>query len=291
MADLFFFGTLCHAPLRAAVLGREVEARAATLSDHLVFWADGQSFPLLIASPGGTVLGQLVRGLMADDLDRLEYYSGGSGAKPRQMIAQSDGPVEVQVYVPDISQGRPGAPWRIEDWVARWGDVVTSTARDVMALRGRKPAAEVRARYDQMMVRGASRVRATGAPATLRHDAGPGDVVVTAQHQPYANFFAVEEYDVSWRRFDGSQSATVNRAAFISGDAVTVLPYDPLRDRVLLIEQFRAGPYARGDDQPWLLEVIAGRIDPGETPEEAARREAVEEAGLTLGPIDRKSVV
>ena len=54
-------------------------------------------------------------------------------------------------------------------------------------------------------------------------------------------------------------SDEVNRAVFISGDAVTVLPYDPRRDRVLLIEQFRAGPFARGDDQPWLLEAIAGR--------------------------------
>jgi nudix-type nucleoside diphosphatase (YffH/AdpP family) len=65
-------------------------------------------------------------------------------------------------------------------------------------------------------------------------------------------------------------------------DAVTVLPYDPVRDRVLLIEQFRTGPLARGDVAAWQLEAIAGRIDPGETPQDAARREAVEEAGLTL---------
>jgi len=74
----------------------------------------------------------------------------------------------------------------------------------------------------------------------------------------------------------------VLRAAFVSGDAVTVLPYDPKRDRVLVIEQFRVGPFARGDGQPWLLEAITGRIDPGETPEEAGRREAMEEAGLVL---------
>ena len=49
-----------------------------------------------------------------------------------------------------------------------------------------------------------------------------------------------------------------------------------------MIDQFRAGPYLRGDPQPWQIEVIAGRIDPGETPEQAARREAVEEAGLVL---------
>jgi nudix-type nucleoside diphosphatase (YffH/AdpP family) len=110
-------------------------------------------------------------------------------------------------------------------------------------------------------------------------------VQVQALRQPYARFFAVEEYDLSFRRFDGKQSPVVTRAAFISGDAVTVLPYDPVRDRVLVIEQFRVGPFARGDAQPWQLEPIAGRVDPGETPEDAARREAVEEAGLTLGAL------
>ena len=68
-----------------------------------------------------------------------------------------------------------------------------------------------------------------------------------------------------------------------SADAVTVLPYDRRRDRVMLIEQFRIGAHARGDAQPWVLEPIAGRVDPGETPEDCARREAQEEAGLELG--------
>lgn len=81
-------------------------------------------------------------------------------------------------------------------------------------------------------------------------------------------------------------SPAVTRAVFLSGDAVTVLPYDPVRDRVLVVEQFRAGPYGRGDANPWQLEAVAGRIDPGETPEQAARREAVEEAGLHLGALE-----
>jgi nudix-type nucleoside diphosphatase (YffH/AdpP family) len=107
-------------------------------------------------------------------------------------------------------------------------------------------------------------------------------VVVSGARLPYANFFAVEEYEVSWRQFDGGMSPSVTRAVFVSGDAVTVLPYDPVRDRVLVVEQFRAGPLARGDAQAWQIEAIAGRIDPGETPEQAARREAVEEANLRL---------
>lgn len=117
----------------------------------------------------------------------------------------------------------------------------------------------------------------------MRRRAVGVDIAVSRRDEPYSRYFAVEEYALSFRRFDGSMSPTIERAVFVSGDAATVLPYDPRRDRVLLIEQFRPGPFARGDAQPWLLEPIAGRIDPGETPEEAARREAHEEAGLELG--------
>ena len=76
-------------------------------------------------------------------------------------------------------------------------------------------------------------------------------------------------------------------AAFIGGDAVTVLPYDPVLDSVLLVEQFRAGPLMRGDPRPWSLEPIAGRIDPGESPEDTVRREALEEAAIDLGALHR----
>ena len=55
-----------------------------------------------------------------------------------------------------------------------------------------------------------------------------------------------------------------------------------MRDRVVVVEQFRAGPMARGDAECWQIEAIAGRVDGGETPLAAARREAVEEAGLVL---------
>ena len=192
--------------------------------------------------------------------------------------------------------GRDGglAP-QTPDEVARWAWFVRvvgagpgtalcapELAEDIMALYGQVAADEVAARLGPMAVRATSRARVVSAPTEVRHRAGAGDVVVAGQRLPYARFFALEEYDVAWRRFDGSLSEAVTRAAFISGDAVTVLPYDPRRDRVLVVEQFRAGPLARGDAQCWQIEAVAGRVDPGETPEAAARREAVEEAGLEL---------
>ena len=98
----------------------------------------------------------------------------------------------------------------------------------------------------------------------------------------YRGFFSVEEHSLSYRKFNEKQSAVVTRSALISSDAVIVLPYDPINDRVLLIEQFRMGPYVKGDEAPWVLEPIAGLIDAGETPESAGIREAREEAHLEI---------
>ena len=107
-----------------------------------------------------------------------------------------------------------------------------------------------------------------------------------AKRHVYKGFFSVEEHDLSYRKFDGSQSQVVTRGALVSSDAVIVLPYDPVNDRVLLVEQFRTGPYVKGDANPWVLEPIAGLIDVGETPEEAGLREAKEEACLDLERVE-----
>ena len=103
-----------------------------------------------------------------------------------------------------------------------------------------------------------------------------------AKRVVYKGFFSVEEHDLSYRKFNNQQSSILTRSALISSDAVIVLPYDPVNDRILLIEQFRAGPYVRGDENPWILEPIAGLIDEGETPESAGTREAQEEALLEI---------
>ncbi len=288
MSDAFFFwGTLGHLPLLRVVLGRDAPVAPATLEGYLAFWAEGHDFPLLVPQAGGSTAGILVAGLGPDDRARLDFYEGGFRYDAQVLpVRLADGAaVQAQVYVARDVVANTGAPWRLADWQARWGDVATATAGDVMALYGQRDAAEVGRRRGAMLVRGASRARAATdpAPAGLRHAPTAADVEIDRFCQPYAAFFAVEEYDLRFRRFDGRLSEPVNRAAFVSGDAVVVLPYDPARDRVLLVEQFRAGAFARGDSNPWSLEGIAGRIDPGESPEESARREAVEEAGIDLG--------
>ena len=98
----------------------------------------------------------------------------------------------------------------------------------------------------------------------------------------YKGFFSVEEHELSYQKFNKTKSDVVIRSALISSEAVIVLPYDPINDRVLLIEQFRTGPYVKGDKNPWVLEPIAGLVDDGETPELAGLREAQEEAHLKI---------
>lgn len=284
MTPFFFYGTLCHPPLLAAVLGREAVGKPARLSGFTAHWAKGERFPILIESADGHAEGLVVDDLTEQEIARLDYYEAGFDFLIKEVDLVAGGtPVRAQVYMAEPGRWQPGATWWLADWSAKWGDIITAAAKDFMNLYGRRGAHDVLARWHQMLVRADATVRsAPGAPTSRRHRARPGDVEVVAWRQPYAAFFAVEETDLRHRRFDGTMSGKVTRAAFISGDAAVVLPYDPVRDRVLVIEQFRMAPLARGDSQPWVLEPIAGRVDPGETPEDAARREAVEEAGITL---------
>jgi ADP-ribose pyrophosphatase len=99
----------------------------------------------------------------------------------------------------------------------------------------------------------------------------------------YRGFFRLEEYKLRYERFAGG-SDTVTREIFERGDAVAVLPYDPVRDEIVMVEQFRPGA-VRHPGSPWLIELIAGMLDGTQTPEQTARREALEEAGCAVTDI------
>jgi len=208
------------------------------------------------------------------------------GAQALQvMVLGADAvPARVRFYA-DVLQIVP-VPEGSVDWfdLGPGGPQAEALAELVMHAYGLVSVEVLRRRLGSLRVLAASRVRASAAaPRRLR--VGTGDVVISERRQPHAGFFGLEVLTLTHARFDGTTSPPITREVFISGDAVTVLPYDPVRDRVLLIEQMRVGPLGRGDPLPWQLEVIAGRIDPGETPEDAARREAVEEARLQLGDL------
>lgn len=110
--------------------------------------------------------------------------------------------------------------------------------------------------------------------------------VLEEQHV-YQGFFNLIRYRFRHTLYRGGWSEVLDRELFHRGRCVAVIPYDPRRDRVVLIEQFRVGAM-RTEQDPWLLEIVAGAIEDGEEPPEVAHREALEEAGCeidTLLPI------
>lgn len=134
------------------------------------------------------------------------------------------------------------------------------------------------------------------------------DVHVFKKVSPFKGYFRIDRYRLNHRLFEGGWSAPMTREVFERGHAVGVLLYDPDRDVVVLIEQFRIGAYAvqssrglarvtpvgmRSHDErttprflrrvsPWLMEVVAGIVEKGESPEDVARRESREEAGCEI---------
>lgn len=97
----------------------------------------------------------------------------------------------------------------------------------------------------------------------------------------YSGYFGVDIYTIKHALYQGGVGPEIRREVFQGGDSTCCLPYDPVRDEVVLIEQFRMAPYAAGHDACWLIETVAG-MDDGEAPEDVARREAKEEAGCSV---------
>ena len=97
----------------------------------------------------------------------------------------------------------------------------------------------------------------------------------------YDGYFSIEKYRVEHTLFEGGWGKPLERELFERGSAAAVLPYDPATDQVLLIEQFRIGAI-KVYQPPWLLEVIAGVLEPGERAADLVHREAAEEAGCEL---------
>lgn len=108
------------------------------------------------------------------------------------------------------------------------------------------------------------------------------DVEIIARETLYRGFFSLDLYRFRHRLFNGGMSGEVTREIFERGHAAVLLPFDPVRDEVVLVEQIRIAAYDTSES-PWLLEMVAGMIEAGETVEDVARREALEEAGLEVG--------
>ena len=101
----------------------------------------------------------------------------------------------------------------------------------------------------------------------------------------FDGFFQMEKYRLQHTLFEGGWSRPFSRELFERGHAVAMLPYDPVRDAVVLIEQFRVGALESAST-PWLVEVVAGMVESGEAEQAVALRESQEEAGCTVNRLE-----
>src|SRR5690606_11725040 len=105
------------------------------------------------------------------------------------------------------------------------------------------------------------------------------DVEILQCETLYQGFFRAEKMTLRHRLFRGGWTTPMAREIIVRGEAVGVLLYDKARDLIGLVEQFRIGALAE-PHTPWCMEVVAGMVEAGETPEEVARRELLEEAAV-----------
>lgn len=279
MNSMFFYGTLRHVPLLECVLARsadDIDFSLTTLRDYAAYSGPEGLYPVLRESLNADTKGIVVRGLTTEDVERLNYYEGGFDYTLRRVTLTSG--EQADVYVPGPLVSHNDAVWDLSAWTHRWADMTVWAAEEAMDGFGKLSAEEVAHRFPRIRARAWSKVLAQSG----RHGQGvlDGRVDVVSRSRVHTNFFAMDELVLRHETFGGEMSDRIERAVFVSSDAAIVLPYDPVRDRVLLVEQIRLGPVGRNDPVQWQMEPVAGLIDPGETAEEAARREGAEEAGL-----------
>ena len=126
------------------------------------------------------------------------------------------------------------------------------------------------------------------------------DVTVLNKQRVYDGHYQVYRLELQHACFSGDLSPVVVREQLVRHNAASAVLYDPKQDSLILVEQMRVGlikgglikgqsfesygdsPDSPASDSPWLLEIVAGLIDPGETPEDAIRRESIEETGYEI---------
>ena len=99
-------------------------------------------------------------------------------------------------------------------------------------------------------------------------------------------FFKLHEINFNHKKHSGKWNLEVIREVFGGAHVATVLPYDPIKKKIVLLKQFRAGALKRNHD-PILIEIVAGIIDKDENPSDAAKRECIEETGCNVKKIQK----
>lgn len=282
--DIFVYGTLREPEVLNLIAGDGPFDRiAATLPDHCVLRQAHDNLPYLKSAQGRTCDGLLLRGLSARQVARLHAYEAPFDYTAHDVTVLVAGQqVAALAYFPDAAVQASEIDWSFDDWAQTLGRLARSTAQEIGSFDPPLSAAALKSQWGMIETRAAGRLRAADdpAPATLRKNAGPDDLTVLGHGPLWGDFFRAGSIQLTHTTFQGTRSEVLYRECFQGTDAAIVLPYDPKSDMVLLVEQIRMGPIVRGAANPWSLEPIAGMVDGRETPEDAALREAEEEAGL-----------
>ncbi|WP_111734598.1 NUDIX domain-containing protein [Roseovarius amoyensis] len=293
MRALVLTGPLAWPPLMRVVLGRDAadDCSAATVPDAAIA-ADDLCFPPLVPVAGARTDALLLEDDTGNAFERLSFFASALGQSPvPRHVETAAGRMAALAFMAEGAAHPPQSGWQAKGWAARWGAIACAAATEIMEHFDKTDPYALTARMPMILSRAVARAKAAAAPAPaqVRSDMDGAQVETKSCRASHDGFYLTRVCKLRHPTFAGGLSPVLTREVFVATDAALVLPYDPVRDRLLLVEQFRMGPYGRGDPRPFVLEPVAGHVDAGETPEDAARREAQEEAGLTLRALEHIS--
>ena len=286
--DIFVFGTLRSDTLREIVLGRDMSSDdicEATIKDFQVYWAKEGPFPVMIPEPNSEAYGLVLKNLSEPDVERLNYYElGFDYVLATTSVETHAGQIGVSAYFCNRSDMATSKLWSYDDWLSDHSEIQYLAAREFLDFFGTKFGDTAQVMYNSILKRAEVFVSESSTP-TSALEIGPDlntNIQIEDLKREYLGFFALNQVDLKYPFFDNSTSGLKSRTILMGSEASLILPYDPILDKVLLVEQFRIGPFCRGDKAPWVYEPVAGMIEFGEKPEDAAKREVFEEAGIQV---------
>ena len=286
--DIFVFDTLRSDALREIVLGRDMSSEdicEATIRDFQVYWSKEGPFPVMIPEPNSEAYGLVLKNLSEPDVERLNYYElGFDYVLATTSVETHAGQIGVSAYFCNRSDMATSKLWSYDDWLSDHSEIQYLAAREFLDFFGTKFGDTAQVMYNSILKRAEVFVSESSTPSSAL-EIGPDlntNIQIEDLKREYLGFFALNQVDLKYPFFDNSTSGLKSRTILMGSEASLILPYDPILDKVLLVEQFRIGPFCRGDKAPWVYEPVAGMIEFGEKPEDAAKREVFEEAGIQV---------
>ena len=286
--DIFVFGTLKSETLRTIVLGRELAPKdicTASIKGFCVYWAKEGPFPVMVPKEGSEAHGLVLKNLSDVDVERLNYYELGFDYVLSPTYVETNvGPAEASAYFCNNSDMATEKLWSYDDWLSDHSEVQYIAAKEFLDFFDTKYGDTAQAMYNKIFKRAEVYANEAANLSKVIENGPENSINIQVENiqREYLGFFALNQISLKYSQFDGDISELKNRVILMGSEASLILPYDPVLDKVLLVEQFRIGPFCRGDRAPWVFEPVAGIIEVGETPDEAAKREVFEEAGLEV---------